>query len=89
MTLPYTDFENKLCPCLQYAEIDQQQYQLRMHHDPCEVCAHTEADYQAVVASGKRGRPHGFDIKSERERQQQEAADPTMNPAMVRKVRKR
>ena len=60
-----------------------------MHHAPREVSAHTEADYHAVVASGKRGRPHGFDIKSERERQQLEAADPTMNPAMVRKVRKR
>lgn len=75
-----------------YAEVDLQQYQIKMKHEPRQLHDAVDAEYAAAVKlTGKGGRrPVGFDAKSEKaQREAEGAATPDALAALVRKSKKR
>ena len=76
---------------MQYADVDLQQYQIKMKHEPRHLHDAIDAEYAAAVKLTKLGRrPVGFDAKSEKAHRGAEgAATPDAMAALVRKPKKR
>lgn len=77
---------------MQYADVDLQQYQIKMKHEPRQLHDTIDTEYAAAVKLTAKGgrRPVGFDAKSEKAHRVAEGA-PTPNAmaALVRKSKKR
>lgn len=77
---------------MQYADVDLQQYQIKMKHEPRQLHDAIDTEYAAAVKLTAKGgrRPVGFDAKSEKAHREAEGA-PTPNAmaALVRKSKKR
>jgi hypothetical protein len=52
------------CCCLQYAEIDAQQLQVKQRHEPRSAMEAIEADYSAAARAKPGRRPLGFEVCS-------------------------
>ncbi len=77
---------------LQYADVDLQQYQIKMKHEPRQLHDAVDTEYAAAVKLTAKGgrRPVGFDAKSEKaQREAGGAATPDAMAALVRKSKKR
>ncbi|KAL3160983.1 hypothetical protein ABBQ38_009373 [Trebouxia sp. C0009 RCD-2024] len=75
-----------------YADVDLQQYQIKMKHEPRHLHDAIDAEYAAAVKLTAKGgrRPVGFDAKSEKAHREAEgAATPDAMAALVRKSKKR
>lgn len=53
-----------LAPCVQYAEIDTQQLQIKLRHEPRSAAEKIEADYAAAARAKPGKRPVGFEVCS-------------------------
>ncbi|DBA94861.1 TPA: hypothetical protein ACH3X1_002399 [Trebouxia sp. C0004] len=75
-----------------YADVDLQQYQIKMKHEPRQLHDAVDTEYAAAVKLTAKGgrRPVGFDAKSEKaQREAGGAATPDAMAALVRKSKKR
>lgn len=77
---------------MQYVDVDLQQYQIKMKHEPRQLHDAVDAEYATAVKLTAKGgrRPVGFDAKSEKAHREAEGAPtPDAMAALVRKSKKR